>query len=751
MAGDKLFILHIRQSGQAPRRRRLAAGIFIIGRDPDRAQVVLLSGRVSRQHATLTLAPGTLQVRDRHSKNGIYVNGIKVGGATLQPGDVLTVGDFSLTLEVAAARAAPPPTPGSERTDPDLQSPTVDPAPTRRPTPPTRPPAGRPARASSAAPAPPFKATGRAAMPTRNLTGSAASLRPQPEVAPAHAPSRRRQKPTPAPAATGGWGPPTVQSAGGLEGDWGSDWADDWRAEPPQQAEVEEENTEASFVAPYSLSSLLLRDHRGVAGSAVVAEPQDTPTCVELLVMVQAELTDFALLRPGACWQRPPRPPGSGSQAGGGRGLLRVDVERGGDCIVLSDERLRGVLVRDQVEHDVAHFFAPQNDGRFSGLLLPGDVLHLSYRHETFCLRTLQPPTPAEEAGGWARHLPGGVRSAGLSTLLTLAVLLAVPIAPPPPPPPPAPLEFVVATAKDLQLPPPRQSTRPAASLIPTPVAEVISDAPDPRPELSRTPAQKLVKQISHVVPKKPRPAPRTPHGRRAALGVVGARRKAGSTTVPGRRTAVPSVSTLQGVVSPAPQAAFKVSGLLPHPVAAPPQLGAGGAAPLPAVDPPPPPAPTNPRGRLPPPARARPLRGAGGAPPMQAPAAPQLGAGGAPDDPRHGDGPGLVQKSGSGIEVRGGALDMAAIMRVILAHTAALQACYEQGLMRNPAMAGRVRVAWIIDLSGHVGQVRVVDSALDSLADSCVVEEVRGWAFPLPHGSPVSVVFPFNTKSIEF
>src|SRR4051812_27850690 len=77
---------------------------LVVGRAED-VDVPLDSGRVSRQHAELVKDPfERWWVRDLGSRNGTRVNGVKVSESILQPGDVLEIGEFVLSL----CPAAPP-------------------------------------------------------------------------------------------------------------------------------------------------------------------------------------------------------------------------------------------------------------------------------------------------------------------------------------------------------------------------------------------------------------------------------------------------------------------------------------------------------------------------------------------------------------------------------------------------------------------------------------------------------------------
>jgi hypothetical protein len=93
------------ESGLRPKRRfmpvlrqgvseiRLDRPVLTIGRSTA-CEVQLTSGLVSRRHARLTLSHLGVNVEDLGSRNGVYVNSVRVAGAVrLKPGDRLSVGD----------------------------------------------------------------------------------------------------------------------------------------------------------------------------------------------------------------------------------------------------------------------------------------------------------------------------------------------------------------------------------------------------------------------------------------------------------------------------------------------------------------------------------------------------------------------------------------------------------------------------------------------------------------------------------
>lgn len=72
---------------------RLDRPVLVIGRSTA-CEVQLTSGLVSRRHARLTLSQLGVNVEDLGSRNGVYVNSVRVSGSVrLKPGDRLSVGD----------------------------------------------------------------------------------------------------------------------------------------------------------------------------------------------------------------------------------------------------------------------------------------------------------------------------------------------------------------------------------------------------------------------------------------------------------------------------------------------------------------------------------------------------------------------------------------------------------------------------------------------------------------------------------
>ena len=60
------------------------------------ADVVLEDRSVSRRHAVITCRSGEVVLLDDRSLNGVWVNGERVGQATLRDGDAIAVGDVQM-------------------------------------------------------------------------------------------------------------------------------------------------------------------------------------------------------------------------------------------------------------------------------------------------------------------------------------------------------------------------------------------------------------------------------------------------------------------------------------------------------------------------------------------------------------------------------------------------------------------------------------------------------------------------------
>ncbi|MEE9384728.1 MAG: AgmX/PglI C-terminal domain-containing protein [Nannocystaceae bacterium] len=96
------------------------------------------------------------------------------------------------------------------------------------------------------------------------------------------------------------------------------------------------------------------------------------------------------------------------------------------------------------------------------------------------------------------------------------------------------------------------------------------------------------------------------------------------------------------------------------------------------------------------------------------------------------------------------GALDKNIIRRIVRAHINEVTSCYNQGLTKNPNLAGRVAINFVITGTGKVGTSVVQESTLkDRSVANCIAKAVRRWKFPRPKGGGnVIVTYPFKLST---
>ena len=83
-------------------------------------------------------------------------------------------------------------------------------------------------------------------------------------------------------------------------------------------------------------------------------------------------------------------------------------------------------------------------------------------------------------------------------------------------------------------------------------------------------------------------------------------------------------------------------------------------------------------------------------------------------------------------------------IQRIVRQNFGRFRACYEQGLLANPSLNGRIGVRFIIGRDGHVSGVQASQgTTMPEAVSSCVVRSFYGLTFPVPEGGIVTVVYP--------
>ena len=84
----------------------LATGVYLLGRS-SKCDLVIRDNSISRRHAELVVMEETVGVRDLNSRNGIFVNGIRVGNAEVEVGDRVNFGRISVKIEASIDHTGP--------------------------------------------------------------------------------------------------------------------------------------------------------------------------------------------------------------------------------------------------------------------------------------------------------------------------------------------------------------------------------------------------------------------------------------------------------------------------------------------------------------------------------------------------------------------------------------------------------------------------------------------------------------------
>lgn len=83
-------------------------------------------------------------------------------------------------------------------------------------------------------------------------------------------------------------------------------------------------------------------------------------------------------------------------------------------------------------------------------------------------------------------------------------------------------------------------------------------------------------------------------------------------------------------------------------------------------------------------------------------------------------------------------------IREVVRAHIGEIRHCYNQGLERDPELAGRLVVGFEIAASGAVEQAKISESTLaDAEVGACIAGAAKSWRFPASKAT-TAVEYPF-------
>ena len=93
------------------------------------------------------------------------------------------------------------------------------------------------------------------------------------------------------------------------------------------------------------------------------------------------------------------------------------------------------------------------------------------------------------------------------------------------------------------------------------------------------------------------------------------------------------------------------------------------------------------------------------------------------------------------------GGLDREIIQRIVRQHRREITHCYQQELQRNPDLAGRITMQWVITPSGNVATASVQETTMNNRqVEQCMAQRIQRWVFPEPEGGGVvRVNYPFN------
>lgn len=84
-----------------PRTYPIGSNPLVIGRGPD-CDVRIATPFVSREHARIVREQSSIVIEDLGSRNGVYVNAVRVHRGTLQDGDLVTIGETQFRFECQA-------------------------------------------------------------------------------------------------------------------------------------------------------------------------------------------------------------------------------------------------------------------------------------------------------------------------------------------------------------------------------------------------------------------------------------------------------------------------------------------------------------------------------------------------------------------------------------------------------------------------------------------------------------------------
>jgi hypothetical protein len=89
-------------TGDAPKRFALTRRSITVGRSP-RCDLQIVTHFVSREHARISMVDDAAVIEDLGSRNGVFVNAVKISRQRLQQGDLITIGETQFRFIESAA------------------------------------------------------------------------------------------------------------------------------------------------------------------------------------------------------------------------------------------------------------------------------------------------------------------------------------------------------------------------------------------------------------------------------------------------------------------------------------------------------------------------------------------------------------------------------------------------------------------------------------------------------------------------
>src|SRR5690606_27735953 len=100
-AGPALEAALLCLTSDPPSQHLLTETATLIGRGPD-CGIRIATHFVSREHARVVRDHGQVMIEDLGSKNGVFVNAVRVERDALRHGDLVTIGDTQFRFELHA-------------------------------------------------------------------------------------------------------------------------------------------------------------------------------------------------------------------------------------------------------------------------------------------------------------------------------------------------------------------------------------------------------------------------------------------------------------------------------------------------------------------------------------------------------------------------------------------------------------------------------------------------------------------------